>query len=93
MKAVRRSRNRAVAAVDQLDAELNECLSMMDLGVLCAMVDNATVMSDTASKPGAALTFMGDRMFWRIVSACAMKRLNDELVRRHDQESEVPDVD
>ena len=93
MRAARRSRNRAVAAVDQLDAELNECLSVMDLGVLCAMVDNATTMSDSASKPGPDLAFMADRMFWRIVSACAMKRLNDELVRRHDQESEVPDVD
>ena len=93
MKATRRSRNRAVAAVDQLEAELSECLSSMDLGVLCAIVDNATVMSDSAAKPGPPLAFMGERMFWRVVSACAMTRLNDELVRRHDQESEITDVD
>mgnify|MGYP007089739584 CR=1 FL=1 len=93
MNATRRSRNRAVAAVDQLDADLSECLSRMDLGVLCSIVENATTMSDSASKPGPDLAFMADRMFWRIVSACAMKRLHEELVRRHDQESEAPDVD
>ena len=64
MNAARRSRNRAVAAVDQLDADLGECLSRMDLGVLCSIVEHATIMSDAAAKPGPALTFMGDRMFW-----------------------------
>jgi len=93
VNATRRSRNRAVAAVDQLDADLSECLSRMDLGVLCSIVEHATIVSDAAAKPGPALTFMGDRMFWRIVAACAMKRLNDELVIRHDAESEAPDVD
>ena len=93
MRATRRSRNRAVAAVDQLDAELGECLSRIDLGVLCSIVDNATVLSDAAAKPGPPLTFMGERIFWRVVAACALKRLNDELVRRHDEESGVTDVD
>jgi hypothetical protein len=82
-----------VAAVDQLDAELDECLASMALEVLCSMVDNATAMSDAASRAGAPLAFHADRAYWRVVAACAMKRLNDELVRRHDQESEVPDVD
>jgi len=65
----------------------------MDLCVLCSIVDNATVLSDAAANAGPPLTFMGERMFWRVVSACAMKRLNDELVRRHDEESGVTDVD
>lgn len=93
MNAARRSRNRAVAAVDQLDADLEECLASMALEMLCAMVDNATAMSDAASKAGAPLAFHADRAYWRIVAACALKRLNDELVRRHDEESGAPDVD
>ena len=93
MNETRRSRNRAVAAVDQLDAELEECLGSMQLEPLCAMVENATAMSDAAAKAGAPLAFHADRVFWRVVAACAMKRLNDELVRRHDAESMVADVD
>lgn len=82
-----------MAAVDQLDAELDEVLGSIDLEVLCAMVDNVTLMGDSVAKTGSDVAFAGSRQFWRVVAACATKRLNDELVRRHDAESEAPDVD
>lgn len=76
----------AVSATDQLDAQLDEMLSGVDLELLCSIIDNVTMMGDVSAKQGSSLTFCGDRRLWRLVSACAVIRLNAELVRRHDEE-------
>ena len=86
MNDLQRKRNMAVAAVDQLDAQLDEALSRIDIDLLCAIIENVTMMSDASAKEGNSLTFCGDRRLWRIMAACAMTRLNEELVKRHDEE-------
>ena len=83
------SRNRAMAACDQLDTDVLGTVRSLELEVLCAFIENVTMISDHACDPrtrDARIMFVGDAEMWRFVAACAIVRLNEELARRHDQE-------
>jgi len=83
------SRNRAMAACDQLDTDVLGTVRSLELEVLCAMIDNVTQISNEACRPAkrdSRILFIGDAEMWRFVAACAIVRLNEELARRHDEE-------